>query len=87
MITIKEQSTIASISELKTKSEEIIKQLAEHQVILQKHNKPVAVMVAYGKFQEFEKLIDSLEDKVLGLMALERFNHTDKNKYLPLEDW
>ena len=50
MITVKKETTIAGLSELRTKSEEILRELKAHSVILEKHNKPVAVMVDFHKF-------------------------------------
>ena len=87
MITVSEKSTIASLSELKTKSEEIIKQLADHRVILQKHNKPVAVMLGYKQYALFEKLLEMVEDYTLGKIALERDQKAADSDFLPLEEW
>ena len=87
MITINEKSTIASFSELKTKSEEIIKQLADHRVILQKHNKPVAVMFNYTQYAEFERLLELIEEYTLGFVALARDKKTAKAGFVPIEKW
>ncbi len=87
MITIREQSSIASLSELRTKSEEILKQLSRNKVILQKHNKPVAVMLSYAQYALLEELLDRLEDYTLGMTALERDKKASKKDFIDIEKW
>jgi len=87
MITINEKSTIAALSELRTKSEEILKQLSKNKVILQKHNKPVAVMLSYEQYSMLEKLLDRIEDYTLGMTALERDKEISKQDFVDIEKW
>ena len=87
MITINEKSTIASLSELRTKSEEILKSLSDHKVILQKHNRPVAVMLSYGQYEHLEKMLDRLEDYTLGLIALKRDKKASAKDFVDIDDW
>ena len=87
MITIKEKSTIVSLSELRTKSDEILRQLADHKVILQKHNKPVAVMLQFKDFARLEKLLDLLEDYTLGMTAIERDKQGRDEDFVDIEKW
>ena len=87
MITITDKTTIASLSELRTKSEEILKQLADHKVILQKHNKPVAVMLTFKQYEYLEKLLDLVEEYTLGNLAKERDTHSKKKDFVDIEKW
>ena len=58
MITIKNSATLAGISELRNKSEEILARLKENRVILERHGKPVAVMVDYAQYEKFEAMLE-----------------------------
>ncbi len=87
MITISERATIAALSELRTKSEEILKQLSKNRVILQKHNKPVAVMLSYQQYAALEQLLDRIEDYTLGMTALERDQKASKKDFVDIEKW
>jgi prevent-host-death family protein len=87
MITVNDKTTIAAISELRNKSEEILKQLADHRVILQRHNKPVAVMIGYRQYEQLSKLLDRAEEYVLGMTALERDKKAGKKDFVDIEHW
>ena len=87
MITINEKSSIAALSELRTKSEEILKQLSKNKVILQKHNKPVAVMLSYQQYAVLEELLDRIEDYTLGMTALERDKKASPKDFVDIEAW
>ena len=87
MITVKKETTIAGLSELRTKSEAILKELKGHPVILEKHNKPVAVMVEYHQYALGEELLDFAEDYILGCMALKRDESAKKKDFVDIEKW
>lgn len=87
MITIKHSATLASISELRTKSEEILSRLKENRVILERHNKPVAVMVDYAQYEKYEAMLDLAEDLVLGSLAAARDKAAKKGDFVDLDKW
>lgn len=87
MVTIKDTATIASISELRTESEKILKELKDHRVILARHNKPIAVMLDYTRYEVFEKMIELAEDYILGSLAHERDQHSKKSDFVDIEEW
>ena len=87
MITINEKATIAAISELRNKSEAILKQLSDHRVILQRHNKPVAVMMGYRQYEQFSRMLDLVEEYALGMVAFERDKKSGKKDFVDLENW
>ncbi|MBP9866331.1 MAG: type II toxin-antitoxin system prevent-host-death family antitoxin [Candidatus Omnitrophica bacterium] len=87
MITVKNKTTIAGISELRTKSEAILKSAKDHRVVLEKHHKPVAVLLDYKKYEDFEQMLDFAEDYILGMLALQRDQSTPKTDYVDIEKW
>lgn len=87
MITIKDSATLASISELRSKSEEILGQLKTGRVILERHRKPVAVMLDYAQYEKLEALLTLAEDMGLGAIALERDRTAKKRDFVDLEQW
>ena len=87
MITVKKESTIAGLSELRTKSDAILQELKNHPVILEKHNKPVAVMIAYGRYALEEKMMDLAEDYILGCLAAERDKTSKPKDFVDIQKW
>lgn len=87
MMTVKENTTIAAISELRNKSEAILHSLNENRVILERHKKPVAVMMNYKRFEALEKMIDFAEDYILGSIALERDKKSKPSDFVDIDSW
>ena len=87
MITVKRETTIAGLSELRTKSDAILRELKDHSVILEKHNKPVAVMVEYKRYARNEELLDLAEDYILGCLALKRDKEATSKDFVDIEKW
>lgn len=87
MITLKEKATIAAISELRNKSEEILRHLKDHHVILERHNKPIAVLVDFKKYEVFEQMLDFSEDYVLGMLAAKRDRSAKKSDFVDIDQW
>ena len=48
MITLKEDTTLVGVSELRTHMEKILAESKKHRVLIEKRNKPVAVIMAMG---------------------------------------
>jgi hypothetical protein len=87
VITVKEKTTIAAISELRNKTESVLSCLKENRVVLERHQKPVAVMVNYKTFEEMDALLDFAEDYILGSLALERDKKSTPKDFIPLASW
>ncbi len=87
MITVKYSATLASISELRKKSMQILAQLKENRVILERHKKPVAVMIDYAQFEKLEAMLDLAEDLVLGTLARKRDRSSRKSDFIDLDRW
>jgi len=72
MIKVNEETAIIGASELRTEIPNLTKNFVFKKVIITKRGKPIAVLEDYKEHEEKEKLLDEMEDTVLGLMALKR---------------
>ena len=72
MLSVKENSTIVGITELRKRIPEILTKIKKEKVILTRRNKPIGVLVDYKEYEKMEELIESIEDYVLGNLAKER---------------
>lgn len=83
---VKEDTTLVGISELRTQADEILK-VAEHEpVIVEKHHKPMAVLVPIKQYERTEATLDALEDYILGWLAKEREQRSPRKDSLSLEE-
>ena len=87
MITVKKATTIAGLSELRTHSEALLKELKQHHVILEKHNKPVAVMIDYKSYAAEEEMLELAQDYILGCLAMKRDEKATPKDFVPIEQW
>ena len=87
MMTVRENTTIAAISELRSQTEAILHSLKENRVILERHKKPVAVMLNYKRFEALEAMIDFAEDYILGATALQRDKTSTKSDFVDINAW
>lgn len=87
MITVKDSATLASISEFRSKSEQVLSHLKTHRVILERHKKPIAVLLDYNQYQKMEALLELAEDMGLGAIALERDRSAKKSDFVDLDRW
>lgn len=85
MHTIREDTTLVGVSELRTKIERILKEAKSHKVVIEKRNKPLAVLVSIDKYNEMEELLDLVEDLELGRLAGYREKRSSKKDYISLE--
>lgn len=75
MITVKEDTTLVGISEFRTHADDILKTARKHRVVIEKRNKPVAVLLSMELYEKLEELIEAVEDRVLGEIALKRIKN------------
>lgn len=85
MITVKEDTALIGVAELRTKAADVLKEIKKHRVILTKRNRPVGVIIDYDEYEKMEQMLDEVEDIVLGNIARERLERRDK-KTITLED-
>lgn len=85
MLTVKEDSTLIGVAELRTKAADVIKEIKKQKVILTKRNRPVGVIIDYDEYEKIQHILDEVEDMVLGNIARERLGRKDK-KAITLEE-
>lgn len=85
MITVKEDTALVGISELRTNIDRILEETKKHKVLIERRNKPVAVLLAIERYTDIEKILDVLEDVALGYLAKERELHSKPEDYLDIE--
>jgi len=78
MLSVKEDTTIVGITELRKMIPEILKKIKQEKVILTRRNRPIGILVDYEEYERMEKMIETLEDQVLGQLAKERAARKDK---------
>jgi prevent-host-death family protein len=86
MKTVKEETTLVGISELRTQADEILRRMQRSTVVIERRHKPLAVMLPIARYEEMEALLDLVEEGVLGYLARERERATPRRAYLPLEE-
>lgn len=85
MFTVKEDTTLVGISELRTNFGRVLEMLTKYKVLLERRNKPLAVIVPIEKYNHMEALIELIEDADLGYLAKERDLKSKSGDYLDLE--
>lgn len=86
MITVKENTTLVGISELRTNIDKILEESKKHKVLIGRRNKPVAVLVSTERFNQIEQTLELLEDVALGYLAKEREAASKPSDYIPIEE-
>lgn len=86
MKTVKEETTLVGISELRTKADEILQRMNRSTVVIERRHKPLAVMLPIARYEEMEALLDLVEEGLLGYVAKQREQRTPRRAYLPLEE-
>jgi len=87
MITVKHKTSIASISELRTASRQVLKNIKDHPIIVQRHNKPLAILMDYERFETLEALLDYAEDYILAKLAAKREKEARRGDYVDITEW
>lgn len=59
--------------------------LRADQVILKKHNKPVALMIDPVRFAAMDQALEEVSDILLGFEAQERMRNADPGDFIPLD--
>ena len=85
MISVKADTTIVGVSEMRTKMDEILAASRKHMVIIGKRNKPLAVLIDAVQFAKMEERIEILEDFVLAQLAKAREKSSKKSDYIDIE--
>ena len=83
---IQEKTAFAAVSELRTQMDEILAQIAETPVFLEKHNKPVAVLLDPKSFETMQAALEAASDILLAFEARKRELSSKKQDYISLEE-
>ncbi|MFA4889487.1 MAG: type II toxin-antitoxin system Phd/YefM family antitoxin [Candidatus Omnitrophota bacterium] len=86
MFTVKEDTTLVGISELRTHFSRVLEALGRTKVLLERRNKPIAVIVPIEKYNQMEALIDLIEDTELGLLAKQRALKSGPGDYIDIAE-
>ena len=86
MITIKEDTTLVGVSELRTHIEQVLAESKKHKVLIGKRNKPIAVLLDMEKYNRMEHTLELLEDFALGVLAKERDSQPKSADYVDIEE-
>ena len=86
MITVKEDTTLVGISELRVNIDKVLEEIKKHKVIIGKRNKPVAVLLDVERYNQMEQILEVLEDFALGYLAKKRVQNSQPADYLTLEE-
>ena len=86
MITIKADTTLVGVSELRNNIDSIIKATKHNNVILEKRHKPVLAIMSMAKYEKLQDLIEELEDRELGYVAQKRIQKTKLSEYIDLDE-
>ena len=86
MITVKEETTLVGISELRNAPERVLREMRKRTVVIERHRKPVAVLIPIEAFKEREEIFDFVEDFVLAHLAREREKKHPNPKWISIEE-
>lgn len=86
MITLKEETTLVGVSELRNEPDRIFREMHKRLLVIGKHHRPVAVLLPIEKFENMQKLFDLVEDYALGLLAREREEKHKNPKWVSIEE-
>jgi len=86
MRTIEKNTTLVGVSELRTNFDEILKKAKETRVIIEKRKKFMAVLMDMEKYEKMERMLDAVEDIMLGYLAREREKDSDLSDYIDIEE-
>jgi prevent-host-death family protein len=85
MITVKEDTTLVGVSELRTGIDKVLEKAQEGLVIIEKRRNPQAVLISIKEYEHMQEIMEVAEDLILGQIAKERFENSEKNDYIDLE--
>ena len=89
MFSVKGDSTIASVSELKQSYKKLLERVGRGEsIVLQRNNEPVGVLLSYPAYQEIMGRLELVENLVLEIRALrgEEEVMSGKADFVPLDD-
>ena len=86
MITVKENTTLIGVSELRSGIDKILEKAKEGPVIIEKRHKPQAVLMSNEQYEHIQNLLELSEDLILGTIAQERYNTGNDKDYIDIKN-
>jgi PHD/YefM family antitoxin component YafN of YafNO toxin-antitoxin module len=85
MLTVKENTTLVGVSELRKGIERILGMTRKGLVIVEKRHKPTAVLMSNTEYEHLQQMLETAEDIVLGFIASQRFKTSKEEDYIDIE--
>lgn len=85
MLRIPEETTLVPVTELRRQVPRVLREITRNKVLLTCRNKPVGVVIDYAQYERWERMMEELEDFLLGHLALRRAARRAK-RLVPLEE-
>ena len=86
MFTVKENTTLVGVSDLRSGIDKILEKAKEGLVIIEKRHKPQAVLMSNEQYEHIQNLLELSEDLVLGTIAEERYNSSIDEDYIDIKN-
>ncbi|MDA3938229.1 MAG: type II toxin-antitoxin system Phd/YefM family antitoxin [Spirochaetia bacterium] len=87
MFTVKENTTLVGVSELRSGIDKILEKAKEGLVIIEKRHKPQAVLMSNEQYEHIQNMLELSEDLILGSIAQERYNNSGDDDYIDIKDF
>ena len=85
MFTVKENTTLVGVSELRKGIDKILEKARKGLVVISKRNKPQAVLMSSEEYQKMMEVMETAEDVVLGFIASQRYKNSTESDYVDIE--
>lgn len=85
MITVKENTTLVGVSELRKGIDKILERTRKGLVIIEKRHKPAAILMSNTEYEHIQQMLETAEDIVLGFIAKQRFKTSKEEDYIDIE--
>ncbi|GBE06331.1 phd_YefM [bacterium BMS3Abin10] len=85
MLTVKENTTLVGVSELRKGIEKILEKARTGLVIIEKRHKPTAVLMSNEEYEHIQQVVETAEDIVLGFIANGRYKKSKEKDYVNIE--
>ena len=85
MFTVKEDTTLVGVSELRSGIDKILEKTKDGLVIIEKRHKPKAVLMSNEQYEHIQNLLELSEDLILGTIAQERFKNSSDEDYIDIK--
>ena len=86
MFTVKENTTLVGVSELRSGIDKILEKTKDGLVIIEKRHKPQAVLMSNEQYEHIQNMLELSEDIILGSIAHERYNNSSDEDYIDIKD-